>query len=286
MVEALALYVDDSGTRMPDYNPAAAAGTANWFGLGGVLLRERDEPNIRQAHAAFYKRWPQLRGPLHSNEIRFDQGPFAFLGKDETLRIRFLEDLTELLNGAEVLGHACVIDRPGYMARYANQYGDERWFLCKTAFSILLERAAKHALRCHAKLRVYVERTDKDTDTRMRGYYENLRSNGMPFKVESSTHYVPMTADTLRAVLYDLKFKNESSPLMQFADLYLWPICKAAYGKERAYKTFKKRKRLLDSVLEPSERDERGIKYSCFDQAPPHCVAAFQRALPRTGGNS
>jgi hypothetical protein len=51
----------------------------------------------------------------------------------------------ELMSASPFLGFACVIDRPGYNARYREKYGREQWSLCKTAFSELVERAAKYA---------------------------------------------------------------------------------------------------------------------------------------------
>lgn len=44
-----------------------------------------------------------------------------------------------------ILGVACVIHRPGYVARYQDRYKEALWYMCKTAFSILIERAAKFA---------------------------------------------------------------------------------------------------------------------------------------------
>jgi hypothetical protein len=43
---------------------------------------------------------------------------------------------------APALGLACVIDRPDYNHRYKEKYADERWSLCKTAFTIAVERAS------------------------------------------------------------------------------------------------------------------------------------------------
>jgi hypothetical protein len=58
-----------------------------------------------------------------------------------------------------------VIDRAGYTDRYAKKYDAEsRWNPCKTAFSILVERAAKFAQRDGRTLSVFVERGDRDVD--------------------------------------------------------------------------------------------------------------------------
>ena len=65
----------------------------------------------------------------------------------------FYEDLYQLLRAAPVTGLACVIDRPGYNARYREKYGRQRWSLCKSAFTISVERAAKYARSLDCRLR-------------------------------------------------------------------------------------------------------------------------------------
>jgi hypothetical protein len=263
--EVYCLYVDDSGTRHPDHVPLKP-GDVNWFGLGGILINERDEDLVRAAHGALYSRWPQLgSAPLHSHEIRMSKGTFSFLHADPTKREQFMADLSRFIVEAPVLGHACVIHRPGYMARYAALYGERRWLLCKTAFSVLLERAVKFVTAKSARLRVHVEKTDKDTDARMAAYYKELRATGMPFAPDTSSKYRPLGGSELSHGLYDLKFKNKSSPLIQLADLYLWPICKSGYGSIRPFTALRESNRLIDCVLDDTTRPEQGIKYSCFD---------------------
>ena len=56
----------------------------------------------------------------------------------------------------DLVGLACVVDRPGYDARYREKYGRRQWHLCQTAFSIVVERAAKYARDSGRKLRVNV----------------------------------------------------------------------------------------------------------------------------------
>lgn len=277
MPETYCLYVDDSGTRLPD-KKVLAPGEVNWFGLGGVLLSEADEGVIRSAHAELYEKWPEIKGaPLHSHKIRMAKGPFSFFSEVAALGVRsaFMNDLSKFILESPVLGHAVVIHRPGYMARYEDLYGEKRWLPCKTAFSVLLERASKFALTKNAKLRVYVEKTDRDTDARMTAYYTELRANGMPFKSATSAKYQPLAASELKATLYDLKFKDKTSPLIQLADLYLFPICKAGYKIERPYSALVERKRVIDSILQPEEVEGLGVKYSCFDTELPACRASL-----------
>jgi hypothetical protein len=76
-------------------------------------------------------------------------GSFAWLGTDSAKEQDFLSDLEWMVLGPPVVGLACVVDRPGYVARYADRY-ETPWLLCKTAFAILAERAVKYATKCGA----------------------------------------------------------------------------------------------------------------------------------------
>ena len=177
-----------------------------------------------------------------------------------------MSDLSGVLLSIPALGHACVIDRPGYNERYTKKYGRQKWLLCKTAFDVLVERAAKHAIAEGRKLRVYPERGDKTSDARVRGYYEELRTVGLPFDPNISSKYTPLTQQQLADTLYDLKFKLKSSPMAQLADLYLYPICRGGYeANYRPYTMLREKQKLVDDVLPPADAAVRGIKYSCFE---------------------
>jgi Protein of unknown function (DUF3800) len=277
MVAALCLYVDDSGNRLPDHRGGT---TPKWFGLGGILLWEKDENAAREQYAAFRSTWINylpLDIPLHSYEIRQRKGPFSWLKTDADVASRFYSDLQGLVMAQPVLATACVIDRAGYAARYFDKYDvAKRWALCKTAFAVLLERTVKYAAPKGARLRVYVERTDQKTDRQMLEYYRELRTTGMPFDGSRMATYTPLGADVLSVTLYDFKTKDKTSPLMQLADLCLYPLCNAGYDQSgRDYRAMVEHRKLIDSVLDPSERKTLGIKYSCFDQRQ---EAAVQKA--------
>ena len=153
-----------------------------------------------------------------------------------------------------VVGIACVIDRPGYNKRYVEQYGRKRWMLCKTAFHICVERAAKYAISQEALLRILPERCSKVEDNKLKEYYDSLRKHGLPFDQETSGKYEPLDAATLSKVLYDFKTKNKSSPLAQVADLYLWPMCKGGYHSEnRPYQQLLTAGKLMDSHYQREE---------------------------------
>lgn len=281
MRETLLLYVDDSGTRHPDKSHPVS-GNDDWFGLGGILVREADENAVRNLCAAFRDRWASrlpLDVPLHSHEIRQRKGPFTWLRTvtpDE--RDQFYAELTTLITSAPLRCTACVIDRPGHRKRYFDTYTKEqRWSFCRTAFSVLLERTAKLAARSGARVRVFVERGDKTTDGWMRRYYDDLRASGPPFSPQTSAMYEPLSADELRHTLYDFKTKNKSSPLMQLADVCLYPICKAGYDRRgRDYQALVGTGRLLDMTLAPEDLGRLGVKYSCFEGVA--CIPAAPAA--------
>jgi hypothetical protein len=259
------LYLDDSGARHLDYVPKQP-GQPDWFALGGVMITEEDEDQFRKAHDAFCKRW-SITEPLHSVRIRHRARQFAWLDQiEEGKRQQFFADLTDLIVTAPVLGIACVIDRPGYDARYRAKYGQRRWALCKTAFSIATERAAKYANMNGRRLKVFVEKADRQSDEKIRDHYDEIRSGGMPFNSETSSKYGPLTPDVLQHVLWDLKFKTKSSPLIQLADLYLYPLCRAGYEESyRPYQLLKEHGKTVDCVLPPDAVSQAGVKYSCFD---------------------
>jgi hypothetical protein len=265
------LYLDDSGTRHPDRDPGQKpAHKYDWFGIGGVVLRESDEDAVRAKHAALCAKW-QINYPLHSTEIRASSKNFKWVKElSPERKSDFMDDLGSLATTPELIATACVIDRPGYNHRYRERYGRARWNLCKTAFVVAVERVAKLARESGFRLRVYVERADKGTDAMIRGYYDALRTNGHPFQSESASKYTPLTVAEFRETLYDFKPKMKTSPPMQLADLCLWPMCIGGYDPmNRPYLALKESGTLIDSRLRPEDVPTRGIKYSCWDLRVP-----------------
>ena len=178
----------------------------------------------------------------------------------------FREDLYQIMRLAPVLGLACVIDRPGYNRRYSDRYGLQSWLLCKTAFAVAVERAAKEAFRRGRKLRVLPERCNPAEDRLLRSYYEGLRSAGMPFSGDTSGKYRPLAAEQFQLTLHEFRTKEKASPMAQFADLYLWPIAMGGYdASNRPYARLMKDGKLIECVLPAETRDALATKYSCFD---------------------
>jgi hypothetical protein len=266
MPRVLQFYLDDSGTRHPDHNPGnRAAHLRDWFALGGVLINEEDEDAALKLYGTFCSRWG-IYDPLHSVEIRGKTGKFHWLSQlSECEKLRFYEELYQMMRKAPLTGLACVIDRPGYNTRYREKYGPERWLLCKTAFAVVVERAAKEAIRTERKLRIMPEKCNKREDRLLKRYYEDLRTSGMPFSTDTSTKYAPLTAHQLHSTLHEFRVKEKTSPLAQFADLYLWPICMGGYNAEnRPYSRLMADGKLIEAKLPKEEWTSRGSKYSCF----------------------
>lgn len=258
-------YIDDSGTRHPDHGDSNSGRQPNWFSLGGVIIEESEEDDLKATIQVFKDKW-KITGPLHSSPIRQRKGDFAWLKDDEVQTQKFFDDLEELLVSAPVIGHGCVIDRTSYNLRYKEKYGRDRWSLCNTAFTIAVERAAKYAMRNGGRLRVFVESSSKPDEKKLQHYYHEMRGVGNPFHADRSSGYAPLEQEDLNKTLFEFRVKQKSSPIMQLADLYLYPISRGRYESEyEPYRVLCSHQKLIDQHLDESEVAILGIKYSCFD---------------------
>ncbi|KIG17871.1 hypothetical protein DB30_02494 [Enhygromyxa salina] len=98
----------------------------------------------------------------------------------------------------------------------------------------------------------------------MREYFDELKAAGHPFDRVNASKYGPLGPSELADTLYDFKMKTKTSPMMQIADLFLYPICQGGYDVGYApFASLKAASRLVDQHVEDS--NETGIKYSCFD---------------------
>lgn len=262
-------YVDDSGSREPDKKPKAQETEPNWFALGGVIVEATAKNDVDIEIEKFRLSWPQIGiVPLRSYDIRNRKNGFKWLESiDKVEQSRFYCELTALILSLPVVVLACVVDRPGYNRRYAQQYGPRRWKLCRTAFNIAVERAVKFAAYHESRLRVFVERSDKPTEKQFERYYEEMRLTGLPFDPNTSAKYRPLGADIMRKTLFEFKVKTKGSFLMQLADLVLWPACKGGYDASySAYQELLAAGKLIDCHCTDANQLQ-GIKYSCFDAA-------------------
>ena len=234
----------------------------DWFGLGGVLIDNDEIPKFIESHRAFCDKW-EVTSPLHSNKIRGSRKPFRF--KKEK-REAFLTDLEILMVDAPVLCTACVIHRPGYLNRYKDQYKEKLWQLCKTAFVILVERSAKYVLANDAEMEIRFERTGPNEDGKLINYLKELKTDGNPFATETSAKYKPLSAEQFSAAIVgEPRGKTKNDPLMQLADLVLYPICKSKYSQYRTFDSLWDAGRIVDCCENVDESMK--IKFSCFDDS-------------------
>lgn len=260
------LFIDESGSPKP--NPKD---TTPYFALGGVLVERKQEKTIEQAVANFKQRWNiTLDTPLHGNEIRSKKKKFAWLGRlGEQKRNDFLEDLSNTITSLPIIVHACVISRQGYHARFLEQYGDTTWEMMKSAFSILVERSVKYVSDRGESIMIYYEESGKREDRLLKQYFKDIRNSGHPFNPANASKYSPLSAEQISQCLRGIEGKKKSNPILQIADLCLYPV---ARGKDKpndkAYLALKENQLLIDSCLNSEEIRTRGIKYYCFDSVP------------------
>jgi hypothetical protein len=128
-----------------------------------------------------------------------------------------------------------------------------------------VERAAKRAIETGRKLRIYPERSDPNSEAKLSSYYRELRENGMPFHEGGNPKYQPLSQQDLARTLREFRLKFKSSPSMQMADLYLYPMCRSGYVAYRPMEELRASGKLIDSHLAEENVSALGIKYSCFD---------------------
>ena len=268
MTKKYLLYFDDTGSRDPDKNPYKdnRDDSMNCFGLGGILIKEEDVEEVLQKHKEFCGQW-NIDYPLHSSSIRGGRKQFAWLRTPENSGL-FIPALQDYLMSLPITGIACVIDRPGYVKRYKERYNDHLWFMCKSAFTILIERSAKFADRNGRKLEVFFEQTGKKEDRDLEQYLSELKESGNPFDTSTSNSYQPFKSeDYKRIILGKPQRKTKKVPMIQIADLILYPMAKGGYDPNYyPYRKLVEAGKLIDSHLEENERSSLGIKYSCFDE--------------------
>jgi len=263
--ETYYLYFDDSGIRFPDRQQKLIREDGlDHFALGGILLKKQDRSDIIERYKKFRKQW-RITYPLRSSDLRGKRGNFIWL-TDKPTHDAFFDDLNSYLCTIPVVGFATIVDRAGYNNRYEAKYGDKRWWMCKTAFSILVERVVKHIADKTGNLKLRFEETGKKEDRAIIDYARDLKTSGMPFDVTTSEKYDFLKPEDFRhIVLGSPKRQTKKSPLLQIADLYLYPMVKGGYDQEYPpYKILMQNKKLIDALLPDELVEKRGIKYSCF----------------------
>ena len=274
--EKFHLYIDDTGSRNPDraYAQQARDDKMDCFGLGGIIIREDRIDEAIQAHKLFCAEH-NIDYPLHSYAIRGGREKFAWLKTPEKSGI-FMPALEEYLLSLPIITIACVVDRPGYVARYKEKFQERLWLMCKTAFTILIERAAKYVDEQGGAMEVYFEESGKVEDRALIAYMRDLKQRGNDFDKDSAAGYDGLGLDDFRRLCLGKPIrKTKATPMIQIADLVLYPMAKAGYVKNyRPYARLKAAGKLIDTHIPAEAVPARGIKYSCFD--PPETTKAQQ----------
>lgn len=259
-------YMDETGSRHPDKKSDASRAGRDWFALGGILIKQEDKDSIKQQHAAFCAKW-NVNRPLHLTDMQAERKGFSWLGRlPEEDRSNFWSDYKRFLSSLPVIGHACVIDRPGYVRRgYLEQHKNNRWLLCRSAFDIVVERAAKIAKKDNRRLSIVFE-GDVGINETIKGYFKNLKENGLAFDGGRSEKYKPFSQNDFSETLATIEYKGKSNALLQIADSYIYSIARSKYDpKFGLYRQLRDRRKIINFVLSNEEIPSMGVKYYCFD---------------------
>ena len=260
------MYLDETGSRVPKGNIDPSRTGRDWFALGGYLIKKEDEATAKQLHANFVKAWG-ITKTLHLTDMRSKTKDFAWLGNlSESEHKQFWSEYYKFLSDVPAIGHACVIDRPGYLARgYVETHGDRAWSLCRSAFDIVVERAVKIACLNDRKLAVAFEAADRRSDERTRRYHLNLKMNGLQFNQSNSSQYAPLDKNIFAENLSTIESKPKQSVMMQIADSYVYALARSAYYPPfDLFNHLKIRRRIADTVLSATHIPLLGVKYYCF----------------------
>src|SRR5208283_4889130 len=104
------------------------------------------------------------------------------------------------------------------------------WLLCKTAYAILIERAAKFAHANGKRLKIFYEEAGQKEDRDIEEYTKQLRSEGMPFDRNNAQSYSGLEGIEFQEILMgEPKRITKSVPMVQFSDLMLYPMAKGGY---------------------------------------------------------
>jgi hypothetical protein len=235
------------------------------FAMGGFLIPSEDVQTVIDGVVALRTKY-DISAPFHSTKIRRFKGDWSWLGTKTDKSSSFMYDLSTFLCSMPGHATACVVHRPGYVLRYSHFLPQERWRLCKSAYAILVERAAKIAHRDGRKLIVYVEQTGPLEDKQIREYHLALYQSGMIFDPNTSAKYNPLSHDSFNKTLTkNPNFFTKANYLGQIADLLLYPLVKGKYDPSyRPYQLLKSSGKIIDDGLAGGQLN-LGVKYYCFD---------------------
>ncbi|MFW6264048.1 MAG: DUF3800 domain-containing protein [Cyanobacteriota bacterium] len=98
--------------------------------------------------------------------------------------------------------------------------------------------------------------------------FNDLRTQGLPFNPTTSGKYSPLHHTELANLLRGIEGKSKNNPLIQLADLCLYPLARSQGDPQnRAFLALKNANLIVDCLLEPTQINTLGIKYYCFDNS-------------------
>ncbi len=261
------LYIDDSGSRFPDKKPEKRNDGMDHFALGGILIEEGNKKKLEEEYKKFCAKWG-ITYPLHSTKIRGTREGFSWLEEDQKQKEVFMVELSDLLTSIPVIGFAAVIHRPGYNKRYKDMYGEKQWWMCKTTYSILIERVTRYVMNHNGTLEIRYEGVGPKEDKAIVQYAKDLKATGSPFNSDTSVKYTALTSEDYKnIILGEPRQRTKANLFIQIADLYLYPMAKRRYDSSYgAWKILFENKKVIDAILPNEEWQEKGIKYSCFEE--------------------
>lgn len=264
----LTFYMDETGNRQPDKDIDQSRKGRDWFALGGLIVKREDEDQIKWRRDEVARELG-ARSPFHITDMLSESKGFSWLGRlTERRRREFWSSYQEFLSEIPAIGFGCVIDRPGYVARgYVEKHGDQKWLLCRSAFDIAIERAAKYARSEGRKLRVVFE-SDPPFDPIMKQYFRDLKEHGLAFDTVRSEKYQPLTAEDFRNVLTTVEARPKSNRVLQVADSYVYAIARGRYDKKFSiWRDLCDHGKVSNFAMggDPEKIRAMGIKYYCFD---------------------
>ncbi len=264
----MTFYMDETGNRHPDKKSDQSRVGRDWFAFGGYLIDREDELTAKQLRQAVADKWV-VGDPFHITDMLSETKRFSWLGRaSQKQRSDFWADYRTFLSSVPAVGLACVIDRPGYVARgYLEKHANDRWLLCRSAFDIAVERAVKYAQSRGRKLRIVFE-SDPSLNETVVGYFENLKANGLAFDAANSEKYAPLPAESFAEILSTIEYKPKSNKLLQIADSYVYAIARGKYDKKfDLWRELRDEQRVMNFALggDAEAIKAMGVKYYCFD---------------------
>lgn len=262
---SLTLYLDETGARHPDKASGLPA-RSDWFAMGGVIIRQEDRDTARTMRNEIAAKWG-VTYPFHITDMINERGRFSWLGrKTQKERDLFWSEYREFLATVPVVGVGCVIDRAGYAARGYVKKHEDRWLLCRSAFDIVVERAAKYA-RSEGRTLSIIFESDAGMNSVIESYFHNLRENGLEFDKDKSGKYTPLSKVEFENTLTSIENRPKDNKILQIADSYIYAIARRGYDRRfDVYRRLVDDSRIIDCLLDKEDIPALGVKYYCFDR--------------------